>query len=59
MSIDRFPERVGCRLPTGWRTRIEKVSAQTGRSPAEWLRDLIRRALESAERAERRRKAAS
>ena len=58
MSVDRYPDRVSVRLPRGWRERIERMADEAERTPASWLRDLLRRALDSGDRAERRRKAA-
>lgn len=59
MSVERFPEQLNVRLPLGWRDRIEALAAAAVQSPVAWMGALIRRTLESAERAERRRKAAS
>ena len=44
-------------MPAGWLARIDRAAEAGGFGRAEWLRALVRRALESAERAERRRKA--
>lgn len=59
MTMHRYPDHMSIRLPTGWRRRVEHLAALDERSPAAWLRQLIRRALEAGERADRRRRAAA
>lgn len=56
MSVERFPEQLNVRLPLGWRDRSEALATAAVQSPVAWIRALIRRTLEGAER---RRKAAS
>lgn len=56
MTVERFPDRLSCRLPAGWRQRVEDAAARNGQSPAEWMRALIRKALDAAARADRRRR---
>lgn len=58
MTPNRYPDQLNVRLPPGWRSRIESLAARDGRSPVEWARRLFRRALDAADRSERRRKAA-
>lgn len=52
-----YPEQIGVRLPAGWRERVQTLARADGRSVGGYLRNLIRKALESAARAERRRRA--
>ena len=54
----RFPETLTAHLPAGYRDRIERIAQAEERSPAEWLRRATKRALETAERADRRRRQA-
>ena len=57
MSPTTYPEQVAVRLPAGWRDKLSALAAAEQRGLGEYLRDLLRRHLESAARAERRRKA--
>ena len=54
-----YPETLAVRLRAGTLARIDAVADADDTSPAEWSRQAIRRALESAERQARRRKAAA
>ncbi len=56
MPASYYPDTLTVRLPPGSRDRVVAQAAASGQSPADWLRAVIRRAVESAER---RRKAAN
>jgi len=58
MSASYYPDTVSLRLPPGTKDRIGRLARNAGRSPADWLREAVRRAVENAERTERRRQAA-
>ena len=49
----RFPERVAMRVPPGWRHRIAEAAEDVGMNTPEWLRFVVRHALEAAERKQR------
>ena len=49
----RYPDKVGLSLPPGWGDRIEAAADDS--APADWLRHLIRNALEAARKPEGRR----
>ena len=46
----RFPERVAIRVPPGWRHRIAEAAVDSNQNAPEWLREVIRTALEARER---------
>ncbi len=54
-----YPDRATVSLPPNTMGRVDRAAAADQRTRGEWLRRIVLRALESAERAERRRKAAS
>ena len=54
-----YPERTGLSLPPGSLAKIDTQAASAGQSRGDWLRAIVRRALESAERQGRRQSAAS
>lgn len=54
MTGTTYPEHVAAKLPAGWRARLERLAAADNRPLGAYLRDLIRKHLESADRAERR-----
>ena len=54
-----YPERAHVPLRAGYLARIDAAAADAETDRMEWLRQAIRRALESAERTARRRKAAA
>jgi predicted DNA-binding protein len=56
--VYHYPDTVTAKLPRGWRDRLLKLAKEADRPLGPYLRDLIRRHLESADRAERRRKQA-
>lgn len=58
MSAVYYPESVSVRTPEGWPARVRAAAEAAEIDPGQFLREAIRRALETAERAERRRKAA-
>ena len=49
-----YPEQQNCRLPEGTKARIKTVSARRNVHPSAWARNVILRALQSAERKSRR-----
>ena len=49
-----YPEQQNCRLPLGTKARIKTVSTQRNVHPSAWARNVILRALQSAERKSRR-----
>ena len=51
-------ESLSIRLPSGFRDKIERAAEENGQSPAEWVRDAIRRTLK-IQRRERAREQAS
>lgn len=50
----RFPERANLALPAGTLARIERAAADRGEAPTEWLRGVIRRALDAARKVRER-----
>ena len=46
----RFPEAVHLNLPEGWKGRIQREAARREKTPAEYIRDVLRRSLNGAER---------
>lgn len=56
-TISPLTDKVAFRLPTGFNDRITRAARRAQHSRAEWLRGLVRRGLESSERAARRRRA--
>ena len=44
----RLPDRVSVACPTGTQERIEEAAAGDGMTPAEWLRQTVRLALDAA-----------
>lgn len=52
-----YPDAVTAKLPAGWRDRLARLAERDQRSLGGYLRDLIRKHLESAARSERRRRA--
>lgn len=53
-----YPQSIGVRVPEGWPERVRAAAEAAESDAGQWLRETIKRGLESAERAERRRKAA-
>lgn len=53
-SAAKYPYGVTAKLPASWRPRVEALAAAEDRPVGAWLRSLIRRALDAAERRERR-----
>lgn len=43
-------EQLNIRVRQGWTKRINAAAAEADKSKGEWLRSIIRRALEAAER---------
>ena len=54
-----YPERAGVRLKAGVLARIDALVTASDSDRGQWLREAVMRAVESAERAARRRKAAA
>lgn len=44
----RLPDKIGVACPPGTCDRIERAAAHDGVTPAEWLRTVLRMALEAA-----------
>ena len=57
MAGARMPRRIGLRVLPGWPRRIERAAERADTTPPEWLRDVVRRALETSERLHRDRRA--
>ena len=51
-----YPEQVAVRLPAGWRARLAALAERDQRGLGEYLRNLMRKHLESAERDDRSRR---
>ena len=47
----RYPERVSLAVRAGWENRIEAAANRADMSPADWIRQTLRRSLEASERA--------
>lgn len=57
--MSAYPERANVPLRAGYLARIDAAAAAAETDRMEWLRQAIRRALESAERQARRQRAAA
>lgn len=55
----RYPESLSVRLRAGRLARLEAHAVRAGQNVGEWARDVLDRALQHADRAQRRREAAS
>lgn len=47
MKRAHFPEALSIRLPNGYLEKIDLAAADAGMSPPEWVRHVIRRALDA------------
>lgn len=56
VSGGAYPERLPVAVPQGFRARVERAARREMRSVPDWCRDALRRALESSERAARRKR---
>ena len=54
-----YPERLPLNLPRGYLARVDAAAQREDLSVHDWARAILKRALESAERQARRRKAAA
>ena len=54
-KVTRFPENVCVKAPRGTRERLERAAAFEHQAPAEWLRAVLRRALDASRKRQARR----
>lgn len=52
-----YPDAATVKMVAGMTQRVKAAAERASQAPAEWLRGVIRRAVEASERQHRRRKA--
>ena len=57
VASSNYPQSFHLKMPDGWRARIDRAAAADGYSANDWMRAIVRKALDASERQARRNRA--